>query len=199
MKKYLFSLSAGVALALAFTAVGVARDDEDDKDTIAARKDVLDVLKAVESGKGDKDLENLAAGIKKKDVELNNLMKVYKNKDKGGLGYGVKPDAKSGIESKIIELQRNARGPAVATLKKEKNDLIKLAQLNIAMSEIARPHFQKPMEGKGKKDWDKWLDDQKAASKELIEAVKKEDGKGVAKAAKELLNSCTECHSIFRK
>jgi len=200
MTKYVIGLAAGVALTLALSAVGVARDkDEEDKETLEARKEVLDVLKAVEDGKDDKDLAARAESIKKKDVELNYLMKVYKHKEKGGLGFGDKPEPKSGMEQKLLDLQKNPAGPGAAALKKEKKDLIKLAQLNLAMSAIARPHFQKPMDGKTKKDWDKWLDEQKAAAKELIEAVKKEDGKGVAKAAKDVYNSCTECHAVFRK
>jgi Cytochrome C' len=199
MTKYAIGVAVGVALTLALAAVGTARDKEDDKDTVEARKEVLDVVKAVEEGKDDKALASKAKAIKDKDVELNYLMKVYKLKEKGGVGFGDKPEPKSGIEAKIIELGRTERGPSVATLKKEGKEIIKLAQLNVAMAEIAKPHFGKPMDGKNKKDWDKWLDEQKAAAKELIEAVKKEDGKAVAKAAKEMLATCTECHSHFRK
>jgi len=201
MTRYVSGLVLGVALTLTLAlsaVVALDKDKEDDKDTLEARAEVLDVLKAVEGGKDDKELADKAEAIKKKDLELNNLMRVYKLKEKGGLGYGEKPDDKSGMEAKIIDLQRTPRGPAAGVLKKEKNDLIKLAQLNIAMAEIAKPHFSKPMEGKTKKDWDAWLDAQKAAAKELIEAVKKEDGKAVSKAAKDMLNSCTECHAGFR-
>jgi hypothetical protein len=198
MMKWVMGTAAGVAVLLARSAVSNARHRaEDDEDTVAARKAVLDVVEAVEAGKGDKDLAAKAEAIKKKDVELNNLMKVYKLKGKGGLGYGAKPDATSGIEKKLLDLSQKA--PAKGALKKEAKDLIKLAHLNIAMAEIAKPHFQKAMEGKGKKDWDAWLKDQKTAAKELIEAVKKEDADGVSKAAKNMVNSCNECHAVFRK
>jgi len=201
MTKQVIGLAVGAAMVLAFAAIGVARDKdkEEDKDVVEARKDVLDVLKAVEDGKGDKDLADKADAIKKKDVELNNLMRVFKLKEKGGLGFGEKPDDKSGMEAKIIELSRTERGPAKEKLKKESKDLIKLAQLNIAMAEIGKPHFPGNKGGKTKKDWEKWFDDQKQAAKELIEAVKKEDGKAVAKAAKDLLSTCTDCHADFRK
>jgi hypothetical protein len=197
MTKYVIGLAVGVALTLALAAVGIARDKEEDA---KAQKEVLEVTDAVEKGKSDKDLAAMAKDIKdKKNMELDALMKVYKNKNKGGVGFGAKPADDSGIEKRIQELQRTERGPAVAVLKKEGKDIIKMAYLNIAMAEIAKPHFNKPMEGKTKKDWDKWLDDQKKAAKDLIEAVKKEDSKAVAKAAKELQNACTECHSVFRK
>jgi len=201
MTKYAIGLALGVAVLLALSAAGVARDkDDDEKEALEARKDVLDVLKDVEDGKGDKDLAAKGAAIQKKGTDLNLLMKVYKPKDKGGVGF----DTKTGFEGKIIALQRTERGPAAATLKKEAKDLVKLAHVNVAMAEIGRPHYAAYKDvgkgnGKTQKDWDKWFDDQKAAAKELIEAVKKEDGKAVSKAAKDLLATCTECHAAFRK
>jgi len=69
----------------------------------------------------------------------------------------------------------------------------------MAMAEITKPHFTKPMEGKNKKAWDRWLDDQKRASTDLIDAVQKQNGPAAAKAASQVLASCTECHKVFRK
>jgi len=172
-----------------------ARDrDEEGRETVEARKLVLGLVKAVEDGKDDKALAAKAEAIRKKDVDLNQLMKVYKRRGKGGLGYGDKPDPKSGLEAKIIALQRTERGPSKETLRKEKKDLIRLANVNVAMAEIARPHSDAYTNRK--KEWDRWLDEQKAAAKDLIAAVEQEDGKAVAKAAKDLLAACTECHSI---
>jgi len=197
MKHYLYGLAVGVALTLALATATTARQQVD-KDVLEARKDVLEVFEAVKGGKADKDLAAKAAAIHKKGVDLNNLMAVYKIKEKGGVGFGEKPDAKSGVEAKIIALQRTERGPSATLIKKEKDDLIKLARLNVAMAEIARPHFPGPKGGKNKKDWDKWLDDQKKASKDLMAAVNKGDGKAVSKAAKDLLATCTECHETYR-
>jgi len=208
MKKYLIGLAVGLALTLACAAVGTARDKDkdkkkvDDKEVAAARKDVLEVVELVKAGKPIKDVEAKALAIKKKDVDINNLMMVYALKEAGGIGYGEKPDDKSGIEAKLIALQRGNRGPSAATIKKEKTDLIKLAHLNIAMAEVAKPHFPgaKKVEGKtyGKKEWEKWLDDQKKASKELLDAIDKNDGMAVNKAAKKVFEACTECHSAFK-
>src|SRR5262245_28649542 len=132
MKKYAIGLAVGVALTLALSPlVSTARDKESDN----AQKDVLDVVKLVEAGK-DKDVTTKVAAIKKKDVELNHLMHVYKLKEKGGLGFGEKPEDKSGVEAKIIALQRG-KGPSAMVVKKEAKDLIKLAHVNIAMAEIA--------------------------------------------------------------
>src|SRR5262245_10020893 len=115
MKHSLIGLAVGVALTLA--AVATARDDDDDKDVIAARKEVLEVLDAVKGGKDDKVLAAKAAAIHKKNIDLNYLMAVYKLKEKGGVGVGAKPDPKSGVEAKIIALQRTERGPSPASLR----------------------------------------------------------------------------------
>lgn len=194
MKKYVIGLAVGAALTLAWTAVGTARYKADDEDVVAARKEVVDALKMVETGKG-KDLEAKATAIKKKDMDLNNLMiAAYKPKDKGGIGF----DAANGMEKKLIDLAKDT--PTKAALKKEKLDLIKLAQLNIAMAEVAKPHFNKPKGGKTQKDWDNWLKEQKKSAQELLDEVKKDnpDPKVVSKVAKNLQNSCSECHSAFR-
>jgi hypothetical protein len=195
MSRYAFGLAVGAALVLGTIAVG--RDETDDA---KAQKEVLEVASAVEKGKSDKDLAAMAKEIKdKKGLELDSLMKVYKLKVKGGLGFGPNPAANSGIEAKLQELQRLPKGPAPRVLKRGAKDLIKMAYVTQAMAEIARPHFHKPVEGKNKKDWDRWLDDQKQASTDLLNAVQKQNGPAVTQAAGRLLASCTECHQVFRK
>jgi hypothetical protein len=194
-----YAIGAAVALSLAAATLGARDGNADKKAADEAQKEVLAVVKMVEEGKDGEALAKQALAIKKKDVELNHLMHAYKLKEKGGLGYGEKADPKSGIEAKIIALQRTAKGPSVETLRKERKALIRLARVNIAMAEIARPHFLKPIDGRTKKDWDGSLDEQKQAAYDLIAAVENEDGPAVARAAKELLNACTNCHFVGRK
>jgi len=192
MTKYALGVAVGAAL-VAVTAV-VAQNPN--PAVVAARKDVLDVAKAVEDGKGDKVIQAKAKAIKGKGTDLEDLMAVYKTHKKGGLGFGARPAADSGIEKKIAELQRNARGPAPAALKKDTDDLVKMAYATMAMAEITRLYVPN---GKANKDWQKWLDDQKQASVDLIAAVRAANPRGVALAAKKLQDSCTECHATFRK
>jgi hypothetical protein len=187
-------LAVGVVLVVG--AVGLAQAPN--PAVVAARKDILDVAKAVEDGKGDKVVQAKVKAIKNKPTDLEDLMKVFKMHKKAGIGFGPKPTPDSGIEVKINELQRNANGPAAAALKKDSEDLVKMAYVTMAMAEITKPHFIKPVNGKGKKDWDKWLDDQKQSSVDLIAAVRRGNAKAVAAAAKKLQDSCTECHAAFR-
>src|SRR5438477_9473010 len=100
----------------------------------------------------------------------------YKTKQKRGIGHGSNP--KHGIETKIIALGKRAL-PA-GTLDKESRELIRMAYVNIAIAEIAKHYAPaKPKGGKGKKDWEAHLADQKKSSQDLIKAVKAKDPKAV--------------------
>jgi hypothetical protein len=188
MTKRVIGSAVGVALLLG--AVALAGDKAEEE---AARRDVLDVARAIEDGKGAKVIQAKANAIKAKGYDLDVLMLVYKTKQKGGLGFGAKPATDSGIEKKIMELQRNAKGPAPAALKRDSQDLLQMAYVTWAMAEITRPHFN-PAGGKGRAAWNGWLNDQAQASKDLIAAVKAQNGKAVAGAARRMRGSCIDCH-----
>jgi hypothetical protein len=197
MHRYAVGLSVGLALTAA-SAVGLAPARED-PEVVEARKEVLDVLKAVEEGKDEKALAARAEAIHKKGIELHDLAAVYKLKMKGGLGYGARPDPKGGVEKKIIELAQARKGLSKETLKKEKDDLIRLGNLNVAMAAINRAYSATCVPKRNesaRKDWHRFCDEQKKAAMDLIEAVKKEDGDGVARAAKGLLSACCDCHGL---
>jgi len=68
--------------------------------------------------------------------------------------------------------------------------------VNVAMAEIVRPYFIRSFTGPSKDDWGTRLDDQKKAARDLIAAVKKEDGRAVAEAARDIHNACQGCHRL---
>jgi cytochrome c556 len=196
MTRFVRGLLVSLALLLAMTLVttaGAAHRD-DDKEIKAAQKDILDLAKAIEDGKDGKAVATQVAAIKKKYEELGTVMHIYKPRDKGGLGFGTAP--KGGIEFKIRDLSKRKLAPM--TLQKEAKELLRLGYVNIALAEIAKPYFGKPKGGKGKKDWDQHLDDQKKAAQELIAAVKAKDVNAIKKIADKLDASCNNCHSDFR-
>jgi cytochrome c556 len=188
----LVSLALLLAMVLVTASTAAARDD--DKEIKEAQKDILDLAKAIEDGKDSKYVASRVAAIKKKYEELGTVMHVYKPRDKGGLGFGEAP--KGGIEFKIRDLSKRKLAPL--TLQKEMKELIRLGYVNIAMAEIAKPYFGKPKGGKGKKDWDQHLEDQKKAAQELIAAIKAKDSATLKKVADKLDASCNNCHSDFR-
>lgn len=187
MRKFVRGLALIAGLA-AFSAVRA-----EDEDVKKAQKDILDVAADVEAGK---DVASKVAAIKKKYEDLNTLMAIYKPRERGGLGIGEKSKG-DGLELKFIDLGK--RAPAKGTLDKQKADLVKAGYVNIAMAKISHAYAPaKPKGGKGPKDWAKYADDQEAASKSLIEAVKKGDGAAVKKAATNINAACTACHGDFR-
>jgi len=189
------ALASTLGLAVALLAGDVSARADDDKEIKKAQKDVLDLAKLVEQGK-ESEVAGKAATIKKSYEDLNTVMHVYKPSPKGGIGFG-KPAAGDGIELKVIALGKRALPPA--TLKKEKDDLVKMAYINIAMAEVAAQYAPaKPKGGKGAKEWKQYASDQKKASLELIKAAQAGDPAKVKAAANNINNACNNCHSDFR-
>jgi len=193
---------SGLALVVAVLVLGGninAFDDDDDKEIKAAKKDVLDLAKKIEDGGKPADVAAEAGKIKKKYEELNTVMHGYKPPTKGGIGFGKGKGAGDGIELKIIDLGK--RKLAAAALAKQKDDLVKMGYINLAMAEIAA-HYSpaKPKGGKGAKEWKQYLDDMKKSSMALIKEVKaaKPDAEKIKAAANDLGTSCKSCHSDFR-
>jgi hypothetical protein len=155
-----------------------------------AQKDILKLADKLAAGK---DITKDAAGFKKKYEDLEQIMNSYKPGNKGGIGYGAK---KEGIEPKLIGMGR--RAVPKATLEKEKDELVKMAYINIAIAEVAAHYLPKPKGGKGPADWKKYTTDQKKAAEELIKAINAGNAANVKKAAEQINNACNGCHADFR-
>jgi cytochrome c556 len=187
---------AALLLAIALVGRGSparAFDADEDKLIKEAQKDVLELTKAIESGKDGKDI---VARMKKKYEDLNTIMQIYKPSTKKGLGIGPKGPGDS-IETKIINLGK--RAPSAAILAKQKNDLIKMVYINLAMVEVTLQYTPTKDKGsKGAKEWKQHTADMKKGSKELLEAIKSGDPKKVKAAANNLNSSCNNCHTDFR-
>jgi hypothetical protein len=167
---------------------------DDDKEIKQAQKDVLDLVKMITDGK---DVSAKAAEIKKKYEDLNTVMHIYKPSPKGGIGYG-KPNAGDGIEMKVIALG-SKKALAAAVLSKEKQDLIRMARINLAMAEITMHYAPaKPKGGKGAKEWKQYTTDMKKAAGDLAKAAEAGNSAKVKDAANNLNNACNNCHSDFR-
>jgi len=185
-------LTLTVALALVVCSANQAADDEKEE-TKAAQKAIVELAKDADSGNVD---AKKAAEIKKKYEDLLTVMNIYKPRDKGGLGVG--PAGKGdGIELKLIALGKKA--PSKMSLEKEQKDLMMMARVNLAMSEITKHYAPtKPKGGKGAKEWNEYNSEMKKATMQFIEAVKKTDGPSVKKAAENINNACNSCHTDFR-
>lgn len=200
MSRYALRMAVGVALA--FTAISFAdkgKDDKEDPDVVAGRKDVVDLAQMIKDGKGARDVQAKVKAIRGKHDDMVNLMRVFKIQEKGGLGIGPKPNPKNGIEKRLIELASvKAKVLAPADVKAESASLLELAYVSLAMAEIAKPYFPGNKNGKNKQAWDGYADDQKTAANGLIQAVKAGNGKAVKASAEKLLDACNDCHKAFR-
>jgi hypothetical protein len=188
MTKFVGGLALIAGLYLV-TCAAARADEETDK----AKKDILDLVTDLEAGK---DISAKVAAIKKKYEDLNTLMHGYKPRERGGIGVGPK-DKGDGIEIKLNALAKRALSKMA--IGKEKDDLIKVGHINIALAKIADAYTPaKPKGAKGPKDWKKYVEEMEKSSKSLIDAAKAGDPAALKKAATELNNSCNSCHSDFR-
>jgi hypothetical protein len=202
MTRHLTGLALGVALTLAFAAAGVCGKDDkekEDEDVVAARKDVVDLTTMVKEGKGAKAVAAKVKAIRAKHDDLILVMKVFKLKEKGGLGIGPKPDPKDGIEKRLEHLASNKTAVLGAIqLKAQSAELIEMAHVGAAMAELVKPYFHKPVKGNNRRVWDRHADRQKRASDDLIKAVRAGNGLAVKRAAADMVKACNDCHSDFR-
>lgn len=134
-----------------------------------------------------------------KKYSLDELMHVFKFRAKGGLGVGetagaITPD---GIEAKLQGLQKKEADKA--DLAKNGKAYATIGEVSLILAEISEAFT--PKEKKGEKDpkkWKEFVEKMRVGSKDLITASNKSDAKLLKKAAKELNDSCIECHGIFR-
>jgi Cytochrome C' len=152
----------------------------------ALQKDIRDLAKDIAAGK---PTQAKVAAIKGK-FGLDEIMELYKPQAKGGIG------ASEGIEFKLRNLGKKAL--TKDELAKLKGDLIELANINLAISAVARPHFPGNKNGKKQKDWEEYSDATSKSTMELIKAVKGEDAAAVKKIADNINASCSKCHADFR-
>ncbi len=85
--------------------------------------------------------------------------------------------------------RKSAGGKTIVT---GAEDLVKLAKETRGYTEPAEK-LKKPQS-----KWEEYADQCLAASREMADVARKNDYNGVRKALKDLDNSCTSCHGLFR-
>lgn len=154
-------------------------------------QDVLDLAKEVAAGN---DVAAKAATLSKRFKTVEIGMRLYNPRGRGGIGFGPKGMA---IERKLIDV--GEKGISAETLKKEADELIRVAHVNLVLAEVTRGFAPaKPFLGRGKKEWERDVDAVRTASKELVKAVEASDPKAVQAAATRINNACNSCHDGAR-
>lgn len=185
--------------ALVFSAMQLIAVADEDKEAIAkAKESILAVTKLVAEGKEEaakKQMAEIAKGSK-----LESIMWQLKIRRRGGIGFGQKPGLssfKDGIEAKIRDMSRK---PLTARdVKKQAEDIIQMARITQVISQLTlmcTPE-EKDKE-KDPADWKRWAEEMGSHSKLLQEATKKGDARELQRIARDLNNSCNNCHGVFR-
>mgnify|MGYP002778041848 CR=1 FL=1 len=193
MPKFVRGLALIVGLSLlAYATPYVVSQDNKAK---PIQKDLLEIAADLEAGK---DVAAKVKAFRKKHTDLDEVMHAYKPRGRGGVGVDSKANDKTdGLELKFNALAKRALAPAA--LKKEKELLIKAAYVNLAMAKITLEYPpERPKNGKGAKEWTKLTQEMEKGTKEMIEALKKDDPAALKKAVTEVNNACNTCHSEFR-
>jgi hypothetical protein len=152
-------------------------------------KDVADLAREAEAGT---DVSKKAAALAKRYARTGAVMRVYSPRARGGIGFGPRGE---GIEYKFLDL--GERPLSAAALKKESPDLLQLAHVNMVVAEVLRGHApEKPVAGRGKKEWVRDLEGLKRGSQALLQAVKAGDPKAVQVAAVRINGACNSCHGF---
>jgi hypothetical protein len=151
----------------------------------------------------DAALAKQAEALARKYKNLSEFMSLLKPRSEkgGGLGVGKKPGAiePDSIEAKTAALAKKA--PSSAELDGQEGDLVRMAQVMIAIAEVAKHKCEvnKKVGYLDPMDWQRWLQGMQKSSQDLAEAIKAKDPGKVKAAAAALSANCTNCHRIFRE
>ena len=194
MKKLLCLGTVGVV----FLAVGVwlfVAGQGDAAQDAALKDGVLKIAATLKKG-DSAAADNQAKSLAKKVEDLADLMELFKKRDKGGIGVGLKagvavPD---GIETKLVAMGRDA--PAGSTLKKEAEALEEMGYVVAAMAKVTK---SRPIAKVKTKEWNTWCDDMATGGLKLSAAAKSQGAADLKAAATKINASCNSCHSTYRK
>jgi cytochrome c556 len=204
MHRQLLLLAGALALAILGVAATAGRSADE---KIEMPKDVVETLNKMADtvGKGG-DVKPDAAALKKKYPDsLKKIMWVFKPRmegGEGGFGIGPKPGVYNpdGIETFIAFKSNPMRGKVTAAeLKNGADDFNRMADITIAMSEVAHQFTPtKKEQDKDPKDWTKLTDEMKKGAMDLKAAVKAMKPDDAKKAFATMYSACNNCHTKFR-
>jgi hypothetical protein len=165
----------------------------------AVKAELVKIAAAIE--KGDMaTAKSKAAALVKKIEELNEVMCAFKLRSSKGYGVGSKPGVSTpdGIELRLIAIGRD--GITKNELEAEGAGLIESAYITAAIAEVAI--LKAPLKDKGakrKKDWVGWSEGMRDSARDLAASIKTGAPKAVQGVTTRLLDTCNNCHSVFKK
>jgi hypothetical protein len=192
------ALLLGLGLTLAATGMGFcADDDEEPNPAEPAVKRLAD-----QAGKKDwaalsKEGGAVAEKLNADTIELLFVMLLFK-KGKGTLrgGTSIDPGLEEGIQTKLMRLSRGV----TANDLRDAKALTRMTRIMAAVAAIVT-HIPNEKANKTPGDIKKWRDysrEMHGASLRLAKTLEGKDRAAVQKAAKKLLDACTNCHNDYR-
>lgn len=178
-----------LVLGLGVVLSAAGRDADDPAAMHAELKKLADDLAA------GKDISKAAAEFAKK-YDNETAMHAFHPKDSKtpGIGAGKIVD-EDGIEAtwEII----GKKGLPAAQVKAKARELKQAVEITAVFPEITKHHAPKD-NAKKKKQWEDFNDDLRKATKDLADAIKKEDPDKLKAASNKVIGKCNDCHGVFR-
>jgi hypothetical protein len=189
-KRHLWMTGAVLAAILGLVyAASPGSAGDDNKELIAMVKKIAAAIKS-----GDKSgARAMAEAYAKKADSIEDVMDLFKKKDKGGIGFGAPPKETDGIEVKIREVARDVPKDYTKNAARYEEMGYNTAAIGL-IGEIMTP--KKDVGTKTIKGW-------KTANADMQEAAiglaKAKGAAEVKTAASKLNNACIACHAEHRK
>jgi soluble cytochrome b562 len=142
------------------------------------RPAVIKIGDAFKAGKVD-DAKKDAAKTARAFDETSDLMHLFRNRDKGGLG----------LENRIQMFLKKPNAKDAPVIEDAAYHLA-------AMAELIKN--RKPVKGKNAQDWANWADDMRDASLDLAKAANGKNVAAMTKAAGKVQATCNACHAKYK-
>lgn len=166
------------------------------KEVDVAVREIADELKKGNKAEARKLAEEAAKNIDK----IPDMMHLFKNRNKGGLGAGSTPltnPSKDGIDSMIRELANKE----VANIAKQAAAFEEMGYHIAAMGELANAAVGKAEIGGPKKTKKAWLEgsaEMRDLGLAFAKAAAGKNAKEIKTAASKVYSNCNRCHSNFK-
>jgi len=161
------------------------------------RVNVNNIAKSIRKGNLSA-ARKLAADAAKQFEDFYELENLYRQRNKGGLGWSTRPGPvalQDGLERQMLIMMRGA--PANVLLDQEHN--LEAAYAFLAMAELTI--VMAPKKNMGRKTIALWNSQSQAlrdSANELRQAFAVNDARGVKQAATKMNDACARCHDVFR-
>lgn len=137
--------------------------------------------------------KKLAAAYAKKADGVEDVMEVFKPKNKGGIGFGK--GATDGIEKALRAAARDGAKAKDAANYEEAAYVITAVGL---ITDAYAPNVKESAKKK-RKNWEKASHDMNEAAEGMVKAAKSKAAADLKTAATRVNNACTACHADFRE